>query len=631
MSEKFTNLLTDHACLDLYRENGCRRLGLRVPVDPRGLSRRFEEIRVALELGQGIGGWAFAPGEQTPIEELRTAMRNLQEPMRRLLDEFFWFWPMSYPNIGDDVAMDAFMSGDTATATTIWSEAAGRGDAVGWHNLAVYQHLLALEWLDSNDTVVLAGLWRDAVDYWHRVIADTGVWSRVTTRIGAMNDPQLPVSTAGLLRAGLPDLLARIHAGAAMHKAGQGDDVGCRLQIGHITSWMTPAESDALVMRSAQPVVRRIASQIAEARRSGGGSLIDIKALLDSLKNDMAILQAIGKPVASLLFEQQWTLGEVILDQLAVCRQGDQAQPPVLALLMVVLDLVGSGPLSQRTEAMFTQALNDALASGPDSVGVDSRTCALIQKTVLPGLESLPLTDTSRAATLARVAAWLHSLADSAVQSSPAMLGWGLQTMEAAFALPLDQVSMDAMRMTLRRWSVMPRMIKRPALELSADGRTLRIDVVGVTLDGTRVESAELTGIRYTLPELGGAGPAMLYWSNASRVWELPQVFSGDPAAFLEVLTAFHQLTLPNFINRVVEAVRGGAKVPVGGLQLTATGIFTSNSSVLRSYASLRLASLEGMVSLTDNTDVDFALRLDPAVEWNVCLLPLFILLLTPR
>ncbi|MFH1498691.1 MAG: hypothetical protein ABII82_12800 [Verrucomicrobiota bacterium] len=634
VSEKINQLIYQCPRLELYLDNGFRRLGLRAPADTRAVVRRVDKLRVPVELGQAVGGWAFAPADQTSVEALRAVTRRLQEPMRRLLDEFFWFWPLSYPNSGDDAALDSLMSGDTAAATAAWSEAAGRGDTAGWHNLAVYQHLLALEWLDSTevDAETARALWRDATAYWQRVLADDGAWSRVAGRIEAINDPQLPVSAAGLLREALPSVLARINALAAARLAARGQVEAAGFQLGCVATLLPAGDIAALLDPLVQPLCRRLATHLSEARRAGPPREGELTALWAAVQSDLGALQGLGETVSESCAEQQRLLAEVLFARIEAGLAGNtRPASAFLVHVLILLDLAPAGPAADRAGRLFSDVLLRAIHAGDARGGEGERIRLLLRDAVMPSAARLALTPRLRAALHARLAGWLQQLAETAVSTSPAMMPWALQVLGLAATLPLDADSRFALDSTLASWAAEPRSYRRPALVLTAGGRTLRIDVVGVTLDGARIEASQLTGVCHPLPGFGHDSPTLLRWSDASRVVELPTEFLEPADVFQNVLTTLHQLILPNLTQRILGAIRGGANVQVGPLQLHAGGIFTTDSSKARPYASLRLATDRDGVTLRDDSDPDFVLKLDPANDWNVSLLPLLILILTPR
>lgn len=225
----------------------------------------------------------------------------------------------------------------------------------------------------------------------------------------------------------------------------------------------------------------------------------------------------------------------------------------------------------------------------------------------------------------------MQLLAETALGSSPALLSWALQMVRAAQALPIDADSRAALSSTLNIWVAEPRIMRRPALQLTIAGHVLRVDVIGVTLDRVRIEASQLTGICHALPGFGRFDVPAIRWSDPTQVCELPSVFLADEEAQRTVLNAFYHLVLPSLLQRLLAAVRGGVEVPLGPLTLSSAGIFTTDSPNVRPYASLRLATDAGGVTLSDDNDANFVLKLDPANDWNVPLLPLLLLILTPR
>lgn len=629
MSEKIAQLLSSYSRLELYRDNGFRRLGLDAPTDSRALVRRFERLRVSLELGQRVGGWAFALEPAPTLEELRSSTRWLQEPVQRLVEEFFWFWPVAYPENEQDEALTAFMAGDTATATTAWSAAASRGEPAGWHNLAVYQHLLALEWLDSAEVApeVLRGVWSDALKYWQQVLADDEVWRRVTARVAAINDPQLPVAAAGQLRDYLPTLLAEIHAKVAVRLAGRGDTESAGFQLKAITTLLPDEASAGLLEAVTQPFARRITTQLVATRRTASA----IGTLWDAVAADLAVLQGLGEAAAVTCAKQMHEIAVWLLEAIREGEGDSSSATDALAHVLVVLDLVSEGAATELAEQRFAHVLALALAAMPENRVEPEQTRLLLCGSVIPALARLTLPPLVRLAVHGRVAGWLKMLAENAIKSSPALLPWAFQAMDTACGLPLGPDNQAALETTLAGWSAEPVPGKRPALVLAASGHSLRINTSGVQLDGVMVASAQLTGVCHRLPGFEAEGSGLLRWSDADRVYALPEVFAANVATFNSVLTTVHQLVLPHLINRILQAVRAGEKVPLGPLQLHLDGIFTSDSSNPRPYPSLRLATDSSVVSLGDKSDPRFVVKLDPSADWNVPLLPLLLLILTPR
>src|SRR3712207_3919390 len=89
-------ILLEAARPELYRTNAFRVSELPVDADGRQLAKRQQVIELASNTGMPVPP---GPGRALPLaatpdpDALRDAMQRLRDPERRLVDEFFWFWP----------------------------------------------------------------------------------------------------------------------------------------------------------------------------------------------------------------------------------------------------------------------------------------------------------------------------------------------------------------------------------------------------------------------------------------------------------------------------------------------------------------------------------------------------------
>ncbi len=204
LQEELTPLM--EACTrNLYRRNPFRVLGLEVSASVPQVTRRVEEIRVTIETNKFKDNCQnlFTPNLLPTIEELKHAENRLQDPLKRFVDEFFWFWPLNWNNSERDPALRAWANGDRSSAESIWTEhLVGHTEherLVAMHNLAVMFHLSAIEMerpflkesrpLLQNQIKVLDVLWETAFEYWGKLINDELFWSLVSDRIRTLDDP----------------------------------------------------------------------------------------------------------------------------------------------------------------------------------------------------------------------------------------------------------------------------------------------------------------------------------------------------------------------------------------------------------------------------------------------------------
>src|SRR5438876_12431322 len=86
--------LLDLATKDLFHKNAFWITGLPVDAKPRDLAKHAEKLKVLAELGQGPQPRAaFLLDPATTSDDIRDAIQRLKDPEKRLIDEFFWFWP----------------------------------------------------------------------------------------------------------------------------------------------------------------------------------------------------------------------------------------------------------------------------------------------------------------------------------------------------------------------------------------------------------------------------------------------------------------------------------------------------------------------------------------------------------
>ena len=108
---------------DLFRHNAFRITGLPVDASIREISKQADKLKMMEELGHGSSAHtgAFALDPPPSVDQIREAIQKLKDPEKRLIDEFFWFWPEQFGNSQSDAAIGALRSGDGETALKIWS------------------------------------------------------------------------------------------------------------------------------------------------------------------------------------------------------------------------------------------------------------------------------------------------------------------------------------------------------------------------------------------------------------------------------------------------------------------------------------------------------------------------------
>jgi hypothetical protein len=250
--------LLDLATPDLYRRNPFRILHLPPRATAgdakRALKRREMKDKLGLAASTFAGSQSAAPAAE---DDLQTAMDRLTgDPVVRLLEEIFWFWPM--PGGAAAPAIDAWSQGNAEAARALWQGQAKDAHLgpIAVHNLAVLDHSAALDAeavlasatgaqpaqgkglgaLWSRVTApkpaqgVDGALWTRVFSQWRQVLEAQGFWDAVTDRIRETKDGRLTLDMVRPIRDTLPQALLAINARLAYAAAERGDTAGAKRQ-----------------------------------------------------------------------------------------------------------------------------------------------------------------------------------------------------------------------------------------------------------------------------------------------------------------------------------------------------------------------------------------------------------------
>lgn len=273
--------LIDAATKDLFRRNAFRITGLSVDATTREVTRHADKLKMLAELGQDphTQSAAFPMKPPPSLDEIREAIQKLKDPEKRVIDEFFWFWPEEFGNSESDPAMQALAKGDSAKAIDIWAarenDAASRVTAK--HNLALAYHVCALDWenyavkntVEADRRQKMTNYWKGAFSRWEYLAVNEHFWEQVLARIRQLNEPNLPTGFARRMRATLPEALDKINAELAVAFAESGKIELARLHIQFMretNQGLDNVEKTAELVLT--PARNRLKEQIQRARES---------------------------------------------------------------------------------------------------------------------------------------------------------------------------------------------------------------------------------------------------------------------------------------------------------------------------------------------------------------------------
>jgi len=234
--------LMQSAHINIYRENTFRVTGLPVDATEKEIKKHADKLKLIADgYGQAATPIAFALDPQPTADQIREAIQRLKEPEHRLIDEFFWFWPLESGKSAEDTAIRAIMAGEPDTAYQIWLnlENDPSHNFIAWHNIAVMFHLVALDWtvyhisseVDEEREAKIKNYWKESFVRWEKIATDDRVWDAIKSRIRALDDPRLTTGFARRMSDNFPEALDKINAEVALRFAEQGRPDWAKIHI----------------------------------------------------------------------------------------------------------------------------------------------------------------------------------------------------------------------------------------------------------------------------------------------------------------------------------------------------------------------------------------------------------------
>ena len=258
---------------DVYLKNAFRITGLSVEATPREISRYGEKIRMMNKLGSNAPLSGPLPLIPPPDEyTISEAIYKLNDPEKRLIDEFFWFWPNQLGQGKTDEIMILLDQNNTEKALErLLTLETMSENYVSKHNLAVLNHCLALDLeitaskrsLNENEKAKLTKNWDETHKRWKEIIQHEAFWSRLSARIQHLEDPRLTTGLARRMKETLPLALLLINSVLAVRYAEKGDMASAQRQLEIMRRWENPT----IINQSGPLVLEALGSTLAPLRQ----------------------------------------------------------------------------------------------------------------------------------------------------------------------------------------------------------------------------------------------------------------------------------------------------------------------------------------------------------------------------
>lgn len=359
------------ACTPLvYVHNAFRISGLAVDASARDIKRRIDDLKHAEELGDAEAEHthAFALEPPPTLEHIREAAHRLQDPERRIIEEFFWFWPDEWGGGRADPSLTALLNGDKDTAFKMWSASLSNGNGsspvVAKHNLAVMYQLVALDSekyalegdLSPDQLQTIAKYWRTSFKWWEDLTTDEMFWSLVTDRIRMLDDPRLTTGFARRMRTTLPEALDKINAMLAVAFFEKG-----KLDLGrnHVTYMLETHQGLDDVPKTlaivTKPLKTRVESSVEKARtaaqREPKRAVQSARDLLNAVAEPIKIIQMI-LPANN---HERIDLCDSVAETCLTCQIAFARETKDWATSLQILDSAKAYAASQETKARIEE------------------------------------------------------------------------------------------------------------------------------------------------------------------------------------------------------------------------------------------------------------------------------------
>jgi hypothetical protein len=252
-------LLRSIGAPDLYLRNAFRISGLSVDASTGDLRRRAQQVRAVQALGGAPATTGPLPPSPAPdLDTVLQALSRLRDPLARLVDEFFWFWPEP----DGDPGLDALTAGRVDDAENRWQRVESRSP-YAVHNLAVFNHVLAIDDELAQPQRKLIGAprrWREAYRYWIDAWRSDEHWTVFAERVSGAGHPGLTGWVVSALRERLPLVLSSVNATIAADSMERGrDDESSQVHWRMAAHHHLPPQLRARALRSAtDPLLSRI-------------------------------------------------------------------------------------------------------------------------------------------------------------------------------------------------------------------------------------------------------------------------------------------------------------------------------------------------------------------------------------
>jgi hypothetical protein len=671
MSELLTNgnrtecrPLLEAAHINIYRQSPFRITGLPVDASTKAISKHADKLKMMEELGQGHGAnpAAFALDPPPSVDQIRESIQRLKDPELRIIDEFFWFWPVRYGEGHEDPAVQAIMQGDSRRAYELWLEREDdpENGFIASHNIAVIFHLIALDWtlyhlavdLDREHEEKIKDYWRECFGRWEKTATDDRVWELTKARIRSLDDPRLTTGLAQRMCRSLPLALDKINAEAALRYAEQNRFDWAEIHVNFMNETHPGLDDvektvELVLTPTRNRVIHYIDTAKKETQANAGSGHDAARKLIDQaggIQELFGLFYKNGSHQKAELFDE---VAQASLDCLVAYQRATNDNETFVSLLGQTLPFATSVALREKIQQNINffksyirskalEPLYAVLKTIQESTQKNREKLQRLSRDLLPelaklveqqGNDSQLVAEFSNALTIA-----LKSISVDA-HNSEEDFQTSLSAIELAFKIAKDP--------ELRKQASEGLAVVRKSLS-EAEKREVRMkiknDEIEITRDAFRYNSTsiptrEVTGVHFGVLInyrngikssvsylVGIIGSGQLIRIECKRLFMSEEQAQQDYRTIIEGL--YYQI-IPGLVSRIANSITNGNAYQLGNVRLEQAGIQMTSGSLmwkkehLVPWNEVRFQNHQGLLHISSSANSHIRASLSHREVWN--------------
>ena len=284
---------------NIYLQNGFRIFNMPINAKPNKINNEFSRIEAMKNLNSldntesldVYNNIAFPIEPKPNFLDYQNAKNRLSKPRSRFIDELFWFWPEDLGNKRDETIM-ALKKVDIDGAVSLWNSSTAANAS---HNLAVYNHIMAIDAEIRGDLSSSQSYWRESLKQWHKTLSNDNFKNLTLLRVQQLNDPTIKQDYVEDIFRQFPVAILSINASFAndYYEKHENSNFGKHIELIRNSDFDELTKKQALksIFDSLYDSVNEKFEAFEKYEYEKQSDIPKIESFLDSIKDEIAILQ----------------------------------------------------------------------------------------------------------------------------------------------------------------------------------------------------------------------------------------------------------------------------------------------------------------------------------------------------